>query len=105
MFVESKVGDGFIVLLNKGGDAYTMGENIHGELGTQELFHDKPARVIKTPIFRNIYAGRSYCLAISQGDNRLYGWGYNERGQLMQGNNTLPIYKTCTDLGIEIKPN
>lgn len=63
--MEGKVGDGFIILLNKAGDVYTMGESVHGELGNQELFHDKPSRVIKIPACRSVFAGRSYCLAIT----------------------------------------
>ena len=30
VFIECKVGDGFVVLLNKAGDVYTMGESNHG---------------------------------------------------------------------------
>lgn len=92
-------------MLNKGGDIYTIGENIHGELGNQELFHDKPTRVIKTPICRNVFAGRNYCLSIGQEDNRLYGWGHNQDGQLLQGNRTISVIKGCTDLGINIESN
>ena len=30
LFVDARVGDGFVFLLNNRGNAYTMGENIHG---------------------------------------------------------------------------
>lgn len=65
VFIEGKVGDGFIILLNKAGDVYTVGESQRGELGNQELFHDKPTRITKIPTCRSVFAGRSYCLAIT----------------------------------------
>jgi alpha-tubulin suppressor-like RCC1 family protein len=51
-----------------------------------------------TPVCKNIYAGRNFCLALSQ-DNKLLGWGSNQNGQLMQGNRTVSLVKGSTDLG------
>lgn len=103
VFVEAKIGDGFIVLLNKAGDVYTMGESVHGELGNMDSFHDKLTRVIKIPFCKSVYAGRSYCLAVTEEGN-LIGWGHNKDGQLLMGNRILPIQSGSTDIGLQIKP-
>lgn len=79
------------LILTQRGNVYSMGKNDHGQLGLGHYKSKPVPSCIDSKYFNHekiiqICCGSSHCMALTQNGN-VYSWGYNEYGQLGDGNN------------------
>ena len=84
-FTLVNTGRGHTVALDRQGNAYTWGDNTHGELGrdTSGTPADRPGKADAPAgiTFAQASAGGGYSVAVSP-DGNLYTWGDNTHGEL-----------------------
>ncbi|ETV92787.1 hypothetical protein, variant [Aphanomyces invadans] len=85
------VGESFSIVLSNEGQVYTTGTGTSGQLGHQDMVHEKLARfrkiegLDKRPAnegrLERVLAGREFAALLSQ-NGHMYTWGNGESGQL-----------------------
>ena len=76
------MGDLLTVMLTRGGEVYTLGENTDCQLGVphtdkyQSILVDLPCRI------EYICCGLNHVIAINNSRGRIFGWGSNREGQI-----------------------
>ena len=97
--VQAIASDGFSVFLSTAGDVYTCGKGNFGRLGHGHEMNLHALTKINWFAsngirIKQIAAGGRHCLALSEQDNALYGWGFNYYHQLGKGHGDTED-KTC----------
>ncbi|XP_020030081.2 E3 ISG15--protein ligase HERC5 isoform X1 [Castor canadensis] len=86
--IQIACGDYHSLALSKGGELFSWGQNIHGQLGVGRIFSSTPTPQIVehlagVPLVQ-ISAGEAHSMALSMSGN-IYSWGKNDFGQLGLG--------------------
>lgn len=83
--VAVAAGYAFSLALTSGGDVWSWGDNLYGQLGggTEET-RVVPTRITGLPKVSGIAAGAYHALAVTPG-GKVWAWGYNGSGQVGNG--------------------
>ena len=83
-------GNNFTVAIQTNGTLWSWGDNLKGQLGNGTLVHTlTPTQVGSDTTWDSIDCGYYFCVALKGSFSKsLWTWGFNEYGQLGNGNNT-----------------
>ena len=92
-FCQITAGDNHTIGIDKNGQVWAWGYNLYGQLGDNSVTNKStPVSILGTKkTFCQITAGASHTIGIDK-NGQVWGWGYNNRGQL--GDNS--VTNRCT---------
>ena len=79
-----------VIAVDGDGEVYTWGDNDSGQLGVGNFTaSNKPHHVLLPMAIRQVAAGQSFSLALSDDRRHIFSWGENGKGQLGIGRDDL----------------
>jgi alpha-tubulin suppressor-like RCC1 family protein len=90
---DVKIGENFLVILTENGEIFSCGSNEYGQLGlgSQYKYVKSFEKVLLPEKIKSMTLGFGYVYAI--GLNKVYGWGNNKYGQLLDIQDKIPTPK------------
>lgn len=86
---DFKIGENFYIIKNSNGELFSCGNNDYGQLGIGGNNNSPKKHIEKVWLsekVRSFDCGYNYVIAITE-SNKVFGWGYNKTGQILDLSN------------------